>query len=147
MQLAWHDRAFGELSVDELYAIVQLRQRVFVVEQRCVYLDADGLDAVARHVFAARDALNVVAYLRVLPPGTKFVECSIGRVVVSAAARGTGLGRELMRRALIAHGDASIRLAAQAHLEAFYASLGFRRVSDVFNEDGIPHVEMLRSRD
>jgi ElaA protein len=145
VQLAWHDRAFAELSVPELYAIVRLRERVFVVEQRCVYLDADGLDPASRHVFATRDG-DVVAYLRVLPPGARFAERSIGRVVIAPEVRGTGLGRELMRRALVAHGDVSIRIAAQAHLEAFYSRLGFLRVSDVFDEDGIPHVEMLRSR-
>jgi ElaA protein len=147
VQLVWHDRAFAELSLPELYAIVNLRERVFVVEQRCVYLDADGLDPVARHVFAMTSGgPRVVSYLRVLPAGTRFPEVSIGRVVVAPEVRGSGLGRELMRRALAAHGEVAIRLAAQAHLEAFYASLGFRRASELFDEDGIPHLEMLRSR-
>jgi ElaA protein len=147
VQLVWHERTFTELSVTELYAIVNLRERVFVVEQRCVYLDADGHDVVARHVFATTTGgARVVAYLRVLPAGTRFAEVSIGRVVVAPEVRGTGLARELIDRALAAHGGTSVRLAAQAHLEAFYASFGFRRASEVFDEDGIPHVEMLRSR-
>jgi ElaA protein len=145
VQLAWHDRRFDELSAAELYAIVNLRERVFVVEQRCVYLDADGHDLAARHVFATTSG-GLVAYLRVLPAGTRFAEVSIGRVVVAPEVRGTGLGRELMDRALATHGAVTVRLAAQAQLEAFYASLGFLRASDVFDEDGIPHVEMLRSR-
>jgi ElaA protein len=153
VQLAWHDRTFGELSAAELYAIVHLRERVFVVEQKCVYLDADGIDLTSRHVFATNeDAASstrgtVVAYLRVVPPGSKFAERSIGRVVVAPGARSSGLGRELMRRALVAYGDQPIRIAAQTHLQTFYATLGFRRVSDVFDDDGIPHVEMLRPVD
>jgi ElaA protein len=138
----WHERSFAELTVGELYAIVALRERVFVVEQRCAYLDADGHDAAARHLWAAR-AGEPVAYLRVLPPGAKFAEASIGRVVVDASARGTGLGRELMRRG-IAMCAGPIRIGAQAHLARFYDELGFETVSPPYDEDGISHVEMLR---
>jgi ElaA protein len=135
-----HDRAFDELSARELYAIVALRERVFVVEQACVYLDADGLDPIARHVWLG----NVSAYCRVIPAGGRFAEASIGRVVTAPEARGTGLGRDLMTRVLARYGDQPIRIAAQAHLERFYAELGFARASDVFDEDGIPHIYMLR---
>ncbi len=97
MQIVWHERGFDELTARELYAIVELRERVFVVEQRCVYLDADGLDRFSHHVFATRgDA--VVAYLRIVAAGAKHAERSIGRVVVAPEVRGTGLGRELVRR-------------------------------------------------
>ncbi|MGE0867333.1 MAG: GNAT family N-acetyltransferase [Kofleriaceae bacterium] len=143
MALRWHERAFGELTVRQLYAITSLRESVFVVEQRCSYLDADGLDLVARHVWAD-DGDDVRAYLRILPAGTKFTEVSIGRVVIAPSSRGTGLGRELMRRGLAACGNVPIRIGAQAHLESFYAELGFARVSDVYDDDGIPHIEMLR---
>jgi ElaA protein len=138
----WHERSFAELTAGELYAIIALREQVFVVEQRCAYLDADGHDTHARHVWAARGGVPL-AYLRVLPPGAKFAEASIGRVVVAPSARGTGLGRELMRRG-IAICDGPIRIGAQAHLERFYRELGFETVSGPYDEDGIPHIEMLR---
>jgi ElaA protein len=140
----WQVRAFDELSAGELYAIVQLRERVFVVEQECVYLDADGLDPVSRHLYATRGD-QLVAYLRIVPAGAKFAEVSIGRVVTAPEARGTGLGRSLMRRGLAAVGDVPVRIGAQAHLERFYSELGFVRASEPYDEDGIPHVEMLRA--
>lgn len=143
MTPTWHDRGFAELTAAELYAIVALREQVFVVEQACAYLDADGIDPHCRHVWAqAGDDLH--AYLRYVPAGAKYEEASLGRVVVAPAARGTGLGRALMRRALDDYGDRLLRIAAQAHLERFYAELGFRTVSAPFLEDGIPHLYMLR---
>ena len=136
----WHDRAFDELTVHELYAITTLRERVFVVEQNCVYLDADGIDPQCRHVWAP----GFQAYLRVVPPGVRYAERSIGRVITAPEARGTGLGRALMQFALARYGDVPIRIGAQAHLERFYGELGFRRAGDVYDEDGIPHIAMLR---
>jgi ElaA protein len=139
----WHHRRFDALTARELYAIVALRERVFVVEQRCAYLDADGLDREADHLWAEHAGV-VLAYLRVLPAGARYVEVSIGRVATAPEVRGQGLGRELMQRGLALAGAVPVRLSAQAHLEAFYIELGFRRVSDVYLEDDIPHVEMLR---
>ena len=140
--LRWHDRAFAEISTAELYAIIALRERVFVVEQHCAYLDADGLDPSARHLWAEAGAIH--AYLRIVPAGAKFAEISIGRVVTAPEARGTGLGRALMRRGIAACGAQPIRLSAQKYLERFYTELGFVRTSDDYDEDGIPHLEMLR---
>ena len=143
MDLIWHVRTFTELTVSELYAIMELRQRVFVVEQNCVYQDADGVDQVSRHLWAQQgDA--IAAYLRIVPAGAKFAELSIGRVITSPDFRGSGLGRELMKRGIAAAGAVPIRLGAQAHLEKFYGELGFTRASDIYDEDGIPHVEMVR---
>jgi ElaA protein len=146
MELRWHDKPFAALAVGELYAILALRQRVFVVEQTCPYQDADGVDPVARHRWAAAGG-EVVAYLRIIPPGVTFDELSIGRVVTAPTARGQGLGRQLMRRGIDAviasHGPVPIRIGAQAHLEDFYGELGFVRTSEVYLEDDIPHVEML----
>lgn len=143
MDLTWHVRTFAELRTDELYAIMALRQRVFIVEQNCPYLDADGYDQVSTHLWAARgDA--IAAYLRIVPAGSKFAELSIGRVITAPDARGTGLGRELMKRGIAAAGAVPIRLGAQAHLERFYTELGFQRVSEPYDEDGIPHIEMVR---
>jgi ElaA protein len=151
VELHWQDRAFSELSAAQLYAIVALRERVFVVEQACAYLDADGLDLVSRHLWAgAADPAAVTqpgaihAYLRIVPAGAKFDEVSLGRIVTAPEARGTGLGRTLVRRGLDAVGDAAVRIGAQAHLERFYGELGFIRVSEPYLEDGIPHIDMLR---
>jgi ElaA protein len=144
VDLTWHVREFAELTAAELYAIVALRQQVFVVEQNCVYQDADGVDLVSRHLWAAQGD-EVAAYLRIVPAGVKFPEVSIGRVITAPHARGSGLGRELMKRGIAACGAQPIHIGAQAHLEKFYGELGFVRVSDVFDEDGIPHVEMLRT--
>ena len=143
MVATWSHRNFSELSTDELYRIIALRQRVFVVEQACVYLDADGADLVSSHLWAT-DAGAIVAYLRIVPAGVKFAEVSIGRVITAPEARGTGLGKELMRRGVAAAGPVAIRIGAQAHLERFYGEVGFRRVSEPYIEDGIPHVDMLR---
>ena len=143
MELRWHDRAFTELSVAELYAIVQLREAVFVVEQTCPYLDADGLDPASRHLFAAEGSA-VHAYLRIVPPGVKYAEISLGRIVTSPAARRGGLGKELVRRGLAAVGDVTVRIGAQLYLERFYNGFGFERAGEEYLEDGIPHVEMLR---
>jgi ElaA protein len=139
----WHVKTFETLTAVELYAIMALRQQVFVVEQKCAYQDADGVDMVCKHLWAQRGAIQ--AYLRIVPAGVKFPEVSIGRVITAPMARGTGLGRELMKRGLAEVGSVPIRIGAQAHLEKFYAELGFVRASDVYDEDGIPHIEMLRA--
>src|SRR5512147_2637800 len=140
METSWLVRRFDELTAAQLYAIVQLRERVFVVEQNCVYLDADGADPDCRHLWGERDG-RIVAYLRVVPAGLKFAEVSIGRVIVAPEARGTSLGRDLMNRGIAEAGSVPIRIGAQAHLEKFYIELGFQRASDVYDEDGIPHIE------
>jgi len=143
VERVWFDRTFDELTALQLYRIVELRERVFVVEQACIYLDADGLDLQARHVWA-ESGERIDAYLRIVPAGVKFEELSIGRVIVAPHARGTGLGKELMQRGIAAARGVPIRIGAQAHLEKFYAELGFARASEDFVEDGIPHLEMLR---
>jgi ElaA protein len=146
-QLAWRIEAYEALSLDALYAILAARSAVFVVEQDCPYQDLDGLDAPGLHVGAWRGD-ELLAYARVLPPGYRFEEPSIGRVLTVQAARGTGLGRELMRRsidaALRAFPDRGLRISAQQYLERFYSDLGFRTVSEPYPEDGIPHIEMFR---
>ena len=145
MARSWHDREFAELTVRELYTITALRERVFVVEQNCVYLDADGADPQCRHLWAESDTRAIHAYCRLVPAGVKFAEASIGRVITAPEARGTGLGTELMELAIAALGAVPIRIGAQAHLEAFYGRLGFVRASEPYDEDGIPHIEMLRT--
>ena len=145
MELRWFERAFGQLSLTQLYAIVVLRERVFIVEQTCPYLDADGLDLAARHLWAESGDGALHAYLRIVPAGAKFDEISLGRIVTAPEARGTGLGRTLVQRGLDAVGDVPVRIGAQAHLEKFYGGFGFRRAGELYLEDGIPHIEMLRA--
>lgn len=142
-RLRWHDRAFDELTARELHAIYALRVRVFVVEQACAYQDVDALDLLARHVWAEADG-RIAGYLRILPAGAKYDEASLGRIVTAPEARGTGLGRELVLRGFALTAGAPLRIAAQAYLERFYTELGFVRVSDVYDDDGIPHVDMTR---
>jgi len=142
--LRWREEHFPKLTPTELYAICTLRQRVFVVEQNCVYVDADGYDPPARHLWAEGEGV-VRAYLRIVPAGLKFAEVSLGRVVTAPEARGTGLGRELLRRGLASVGALPVRIGAQAYLEKFYGEFGFLRTSDLYDEDGIPHVEMTRA--
>jgi ElaA protein len=124
------------------------RSAVFVVEQNCAYQDADGYDLDAEHVIAWSGD-EVAAYLRVLAPGTKLPERSLGRIITTQAFRGTGLGRQLVVHALerldAAFPAQPLRIGAQARLKHFYESFGFRQASDVYMEDGIPHIEMLRA--
>jgi ElaA protein len=145
MNLKWIDRPFAELSAIDLYTIMALREQVFVVEQKCAYQDADGIDPTARHVWAEDAAGAIHAYLRIVPAGKKFAEVSIGRVIVAPVARGTGLGKKLMKHGLAIAGEVPVRIGAQAYLEKFYADLGFVRMGNPYDEDGIPHIEMLRA--
>jgi ElaA protein len=143
----WRCAPFEELTAREVHDILQARSAVFVVEQACVFQDMDGADVEAWHLFARRQG-GIAAYCRLLPPGLKYAEPSIGRVITTGAARGTGLGRALMREALARCGrlwpGAAIRIGAQLHLERFYGEFGFARASEPYDEDGIPHIEMLR---
>lgn len=148
--ITWQWSSFDGLTVKQLYAMLALRQEVFVLEQNCLYPDIDGLDPDAWHLLGWRNAgdeLELVAHLRCLAPGAKYTEMSIGRVVTSPAARGTGLGRELVAQGLefarMLHPGHAIRIGAQAHLEAFYAGFGFVTVSEPYDEDGILHIDML----
>lgn len=145
MKYHWWTARFDEFSGTELYGILRLRQAVFVVEQRCVYLDLDGLDQAATHLLC-RDGDRLLGYLRCLPPGLHYAESSLGRIVVDPAARGRHLGRELVRRGIdynLQHWPASdILINAQAYLRGYYAGLGFAAEGDEYDEDGILHVKM-----
>ncbi|MBK6283419.1 MAG: GNAT family N-acetyltransferase [Draconibacterium sp.] len=139
-------KTFKELNFDELYEILQLRAEIFVVEQNCVYNDLDGLDKSAVHQFIKKNN-EIIAYSRLLKPGTRFSEYSIGRVVVKQSERGTGLGIELMNEAknfILREWKATkIKISAQKYLRKFYENLGFEIVTDEYLEDGIPHFGMI----
>jgi len=143
----WILKKFDELTVDELYAILQLRSEVFVVEQNCVYHDPDGKDNKAWHLMSF-DKDQLLGYTRILPPGVSYADPSIGRVVTASSVRKSGLGRELMRRSIDAceklFGKLPVTLAAQLYLRDFYASLGFKASGEVYKEDGIDHIQMTR---
>jgi ElaA protein len=147
--VAWRWRRFAEFTPAELYAVLAARSEVFVVEQQCRFLDADGHDAYAWHLLGWSGELAVVAaYLRLLEPGRRYAEPSIGRVLTTAPFRGRGLGREAMhhglRQAAAQYPGCAVRVSAQARLEPFYARLGFRVISQPYQEDGIAHIDMLR---
>jgi len=137
---------FSDLTLDELYAILRLRSEIFVVEQNCVYNDLDGLDKTAVHQFLKKDG-EIVAYSRLLMPGTRFSEYSIGRVVVKQSERRTGLGIQMMQAAkkyiVNEWGATKIKISAQSYLQQFYENLGFEIVTEMYLEDGIPHYGML----
>lgn len=145
--LQWRFAHFDELSPREVHDLYQLRVGVFVLEQNCAFQDVDGVDPQCWHLLG-RSGGELTAYCRFVPPGVKFPEASIGRVITVASVRRTGAGRELMREA-IARAEKlwpgqPIRIGAQAHLERFYGEFGFIKASEPYMEDGIPHIEMLR---
>lgn len=150
MKLQWHFKEWAELDIEELYEILSLRIEVFVIEQNCPYQDADGKDKKSRHLFAMNASGKCVACLRLVNPGVSYDELSIGRVVTSPSLRGSGLGKELMHRSIEIvqnEGNPSVRISAQSHLQKFYETFGFKKVSEEYLEDDIPHVEMLRASD
>jgi len=149
--ISWQWSAFNELRREELYEILRVRQEIFTVEQNCAYQDADGLDQCALHLMVWRKDLDhrqLAAYLRVLPPESRFREPSIGRLLTVRTARGTGLGRAIMHQALarlaVLYPGIPIRISAQQYLESFYQELGFTAASAIYEEDGIFHREMVR---
>ena len=155
----WKLAAFDALSLTELYALLQLRAEVFVIEQNCLFQDLDGADDVAMHLLGSQAVTGdgsapgagqgeqLVAYARLFPAGVKFAEASIGRVVTRGSARGAGLGHALIREALAAvhtlWGPQPVRIGAQARLKAYYTQHGFVDVGVPYIEDGIDHIEMV----
>lgn len=150
MTLQWSCRAASALTTAELYAALVLRARVFVVEQQCIYPDADGLDLAADvwHLFGWRDA-QLHAYLRLL--GAVREDVVIGRVIVAPEGRGSGLGHLLLAEALRVCAERwpgrPLFLSAQAHLQGYYGRYGFTPCSAVYDEDGIAHIDMRRLAD
>ena len=144
--LQWNCYPFEQLSPDLLYAVLQLRSEVFVVEQNCAYQDMDDYDQAALHLTGQLENC-LVCYTRLLPPCVKYDGIAIGRVITKLSVRGDGYGKRLMQESIrYCHQHwptASITLSAQHYLEKFYSDLGFNTVSEIYMEDGIPHIEML----
>lgn len=147
MQIQWLLKKFEELTPHQVYAILQLRNEVFVVEQNCVFQDADDKDQNSYHLMGLDDN-KLIAYTRLIPPGEIYEQPSIGRVVTSPSVRGSGVGKELMIESIAAahelFGNNPIKIGAQLYLKKFYESLGFEQISDVYLEDGIEHIYMIR---
>ena len=147
MNISWKIKTFEELSNYELYEIMQLRLAVFSVEQNCAYQDADGKDFKSLHLSGYDSNGELVVYSRIVPAGVSFKEVSIGRVISSAKARGTGAGRELMKKSMEfieqQFGKIPVRIGAQCYLIKFYSSFGFEISGEEYLEDNIPHIEML----
>ncbi len=148
MNINWYCKAFNNLAPSELYQVMRLRSEVFVVEQNCVFLDADNKDEQCLH-FMGWIEKDLVAYTRIAPPGYIYEEPSIGRVVTSPAYRRNKIGYVLMEKSIEqckkVFGNAPIKIGAQYYLKNFYASFGFKQISDIYLEDGIEHIYMLLS--
>lgn len=149
--LHWRWKRFPELTLEELYGLLALRQQVFVVEQKSIYQDVDGYDPGSHHLLGSlpgEQEPSLAAYLRVLPPGLKYPEASLGRVVTAPSARRYGYGKVLVGKGIAFieanYPGVAIRIGAQHYLQRFYEGYGFRQISDVYDEDGIPHIDMRR---
>lgn len=147
MDIKWVCKTFNDLSPEELYSILQLRSEVFVVEQNCVYQDMDDKDQQSYHFMGFIDN-KLVAFTRLMPPGLSYAEMSIGRVVTSPSVRGKNIGRLLMQQSITKvhelFGESAIKIGAQLYLKSFYESLGFIKCSELYLEDGIEHIKMIR---
>ncbi|MDA3616589.1 GNAT family N-acetyltransferase [Polluticaenibacter yanchengensis] len=147
MEITWKQLSFEQLSNVDLYKILQLRAAVFIIEQNCIYQDLDDKDFKSHHV-CAYSGNDLVAYTRVLPAGLSYEEVSIGRVVTSVKARGKGIGKLLMEKSIetayALFGNVDIKISAQFYLLKFYQSLGFVEQGEVYLEDNIEHIQMVK---
>jgi len=147
MKIQWTVKQFDELSPLQVYHILQLRNEVFVVEQNCVFQDADDKDQGSYHLMGYTDN-QLAAYTRLVPAGYIYQEISIGRVVTAPFIRRSGIGRELMlqsiKQAYALFGEQPIKIGAQYYLKRFYESFGFLQTSDIYLEDGIEHIYMIK---
>ena len=147
MLIQWTLKKFDELTPYEVYAVLQLRNEVFVVEQACVFQDADDKDQDSYHLLGYQQK-KLIAYTRLVPPGVIYDVPSIGRVVTSPSVRGSGAGKELMKQSIKKCYELfdikPIKIGAQLYLKKFYEGFDFRQVSEPYLEDGIPHIYMLK---
>jgi ElaA protein len=151
MNITWYHRHFKELNTTELYQILQLRNEVFIVEQNCPFQDLDDKDFKCYHLMGFdTDSQKVMAYTRIVPAGSSYAEASIGRVVTSPVARKGGIGKVLMQKSIELleelYGGVSIKIGAQLYLKKFYESFGFEQVEEIYLEDEIEHILMVRQQ-
>lgn len=147
-EIEWICKTFDTLNPHEVYAILQLRSEVFVVEQNCVFQDIDGKDQQSYHLMGW-SANDLAAYARLVPAGVSYKFISIGRIVTSLRYRNKGAGKALLNTAIEKcnnlFGRQTIKIGAQLYLKNFYESFGFTQVGEVYDEDGILHIGMIRT--
>ncbi len=146
--LNWTHCPFDRLTVRDLYQILKLRQDVFVIEQSCIYPDLDNLDERCVHLFGKDSNQQIKAYLRIIPPGVKRDIPAMGRIVVAPDVRGRNIAYFLMDQGIMLTGrlypEMDLFVSAQEYLEKFYEKLGFVKISDMYLDDGIPHIDMVK---
>jgi len=146
--LQWSWKSFEQITKEELYEILSFRQSIFVVEQKSWYQDADGLDNISLHLLL-KDNTFLVGYLRLIPPGKKYDTPSIGRIAIKENLRGNAIGSELVKRGIKKSSETyltdSVTISAQNYLTKFYQNHGFTIQGEVYDEDGIPHVKMVKN--
>ena len=148
IELNWVVKHFDNLTTSELYEVIRLRNEVFVVEQNCVFQDADNKDQTCFHLLGYSNS-NLAAYARLVPEGVTYSgKISIGRVITSPAYRNVGAGKALMSESILhcykLFGEQAIKIGAQLYLKKFYESFGFKQTSEPYDEDGILHIEMIK---
>ena len=148
MKLSWRWKKFEAITGEEMHEILAIRQQVFIVEQKCLYQDADELDRSSWHLLGRRvDNGKITAYGRVNFPGSRYKEPSFGRILTSADARGLGIGREVVRHCLALcqkqYPESDIRISAQVYLINFYREVGFETVGEPYDDDGVAHIDMM----
>ena len=145
--LQWSWKSFEQITKEELYEVLSFRQSIFVVEQKSWYQDADGLDNISLHLLL-KDNTFLVGYLRLIPPGKKYDTPSIGRIAIKENLRGNAIGSELVKRGIKKSSETyltdSVTISAQNYLTKFYQNHGFTIQGEVYDEDGIPHVKMVK---
>ena len=146
--LQWSWKSFEQITKEELYEILSFRQSIFVVEQKSWYQDADGLDNISLHLLLKENTF-LVGYLRLIPPGKKYDTPSIGRIAIKENLRGNAIGSELVKRGIKKSSETyltdSVTISAQNYLTKFYQNHGFTIQGEVYDEDGIPHVKMVKN--
>lgn len=137
---------FHQLTLKQLHDLMLLRQQVFIIEQNCLYEDIDGADEKAEHLLIYKNS-ELAGYLRIFEPGIKYEEACIGRIVVKPNHRGSTIGKYLIEKGIeyasMKFPEHNIRIEAQAALKEYYEAYGFKAEGDVYQLDGIDHIEMV----
>ena len=141
----WQLYQYSELSKELLYKILKIRQEVFIIEQNCNYLDADGIDQYSSHLLGSVNG-ELIAYMRIVNPGKIYKNLSFGRILVKKKYRNEGIGKKLMVKAiaLFELKYSNIIISAQFYLLDFYKDFDFKPIGNKYLEDNIPHIKMIR---